>query len=135
MIRVPIYLLLFLTLVSCNIINSENAGELSIELNPQQVQIDEDPTLLIKNLTTSTIRYHCGYDVEVLKNGDWETATQTGCANSFPYPIEPKDSYSISLSLFSEEAGTYRVIILISIKDGDEWDLEKRATNAIKVIE
>lgn len=87
--RTLIYLFLPLMFVSCSLFNSENEGELSIELNPDQVLIDEKPTLVIENRTVKTIRYHCGHTVEVYNNGNWETATTTGCANSFPVFINP----------------------------------------------
>lgn len=133
--RLTIYLLLSLMFVSCSLFNSEIEGELSIKLNPDQVQIEENPTLLIKNTTATTIRYHCGHTVEIYNNGNWENITTTGCANSFPLAIESNDSHSTPLSLHIEEAGTYRAIIFISIKSGNEWISKQRVTNSIKVTE
>lgn len=133
--RTLIYLFLPLMFVSCSLFNSENEGELSIELNPDQVLIDEKPTLVIENRTVKTIRYHCGHTVEVYNNGNWETATTTGCANSFPVFIKPNDTHSIPISLFVEETGTYRAIVSISLKDGDDWVSDQRMTNSIEVTE
>lgn len=133
--RTPIYLLISLMFISCSLFNSDNEGDLTIELNPDQVQIEENPTLVIENMTATTIRYHCGHTVEVYNNGEWETATTTGCANSFPVVIEPNDSHSIPLSLHIEETGTYRAIIFISVEDGDDWVAEQRVTNSVQVTE
>lgn len=133
--RAPFYLLLTMIFVSCNILNSENEEKLSIELNPEHVQIGEKPTIIIKNFTDSAIRYHYGHNVEVFKNGEWEAYTTIFCANCFPLSIEPNDSHSIPISLFAEETGTYRVVIHTSEKDRDEWVLKQRTTNSIEITQ
>ena len=55
--RTPICLLLPLMFVSCSLFYLENERELTIELNPDQVQIEENPTLSIENMTETTILF------------------------------------------------------------------------------
>lgn len=131
MIKIPVYFILCLLLLSCSVNNSETEGGLSVVLFPEQVQMDNKPNVQIHNLTASTAGYICGHQVEVLIDGAWENHTVTGCSYGFPVLVSPFNSHSQKITLFVNEPGTYRVIIYIAHRD----ELKLLVSNSIEVIE
>ncbi len=122
-------------IVSCGILSSPGSGEIEIKLLPQIASIDDPVTLVIKNETNQSIRYHCGHVVERKQNEEWIEHTGTGCANAFPVEIKSGHRYEIDDFLLApSKPGYYRAIVSV-VSDDENFIETRRVSETIEFVE
>ena len=132
MYRILSVLAASLLLASCSLFGGEAKDTLVVELLPERVLPDDELSLTVRNDTEESVWYQCGYTVERQGVDGWERHMSVGCVGTeMPVEIKAGRSYTVEVSLYATEVGTYRLIA--SLSDSGRRDLAEvvRTTNPV----
>ena len=126
-----------LLLVSCGLLEGDE-GAVTVSLSPERTSLRDDValTITVANSTAESVWYHgCGQSQEKYEGGAWMPLGAVHCyMQTGGVRVGPGKTYSESVRLYVQDAGTYRVQAMVVGKRERELSVEARTTNAVTVV-